>query len=159
MLYMTLLFAGFVLIGAEIFIPGGILGIIGSVAWVSAAVVGWQNFPEPWNMLSAFALLFAGIFTFVIWIKYFPKSRMGKTLSLSEDSGDFKAHIPDEDVAVGNLGTATSTLRPAGIATFDGKRLDVVTDGEWIDAGQAVRISSIAGGHVCVASVEDAPES
>lgn len=148
-LYLTLLLAGFVLIGMEIFIPGGILGIFGSIAWISAAVVGWRNFPDPWNMLSAFALLIVGILTFVIWIRYFPKSPVGKSLSLNESTASYKSHVIT-DLPVGTTGVALSTLRPSGIASFDGKRLDVVADGEWIEAGEAVKISSTSGGHISV---------
>jgi len=155
-LYITLLLAGFVLIGTEIFIPGGMLGILGSIAWISAAVVGWNSFPEPWNLLSAFALLFVGILTFIIWIKYFPKSRVGKSLSLAESSADFKSHTHDTVLTVGMTGEALSTLRPAGIARFGGNRIDVVADGEWIEAGQTVKISSTSDGHV---SVVKAPEN
>ena len=149
-LYITLLLSGFVLIGMEIFIPGGILGICGSVAWISAAALGWKNFPEPWNMLSAFALLFVGILTFFVWIRYFPKSRVGKSLSLGENAANYKSHTTDDAFPVGTVGEALSTLRPSGIATFDGKRLDVVADGEWIEAGEAIKISSTTGGHVSV---------
>ncbi len=149
-LYITLLISGFVLIGLEIFIPGGILGIFGSIAWFSAAVLGWQNFPQPWNHLSAFALLLAGVITFTVWIRYFPKSRIGKSLSLDEDAGDYKSHTTDNDLPVGTTGEAISTLRPSGIARFEGQRLDVVADGEWIEAGLSIKISSTSGGHVSV---------
>lgn len=148
-LYFTLLLAGFVLIGMEIFIPGGILGIFGSIAWVGAAVIGFRNFPEPWNMISGLALLIFGILTFVVWIRYFPKSRIGKSLSLEESTAEYKSHRGD-DVQVGTAGEALSTLRPSGIAKFDGKRVDVVADGEWIEAGQAIKVSSTSGGHVSV---------
>ena len=148
-LYLSLLLAGFVLIGMEIFVPGGILGIFGSIAWISAAVIGWQKFPEPWNVVSAFTILLMGIVTFVVWIRFFPKSRLGKSLSLSENSAACKAH---KTVAppVGTVGKALSTLRPSGIAVFDGKRFDVVAGGEWIEAGESVKISSTSGGHVSV---------
>ncbi len=148
-LYLTLLLAGFVLIGMEIFIPGGILGIFGSIAWAIAAVVGWRNFPDPWNMISAFALLVFGILTFVIWIRYFPKSRVGKGLSLKDSSADYKSH-KSADVKIGDRGEAVSTLRPSGIAKFNGARVDVVADGEWIESGDAVKVSSTSGGHVSV---------
>ena len=149
-LYITLLLAGFILIGTEIFLPGGILGIFGSVAWLAAAVVGVRSFPAPWNMLSAFALLFVGILTFIVWIKYFPKSRVGKSLSLTESAESYKSHNEVDECPVGTVGEALSTLRPSGIARFDGKRLDVVADGEWIEAGQPVKISSTADGHISV---------
>ncbi len=152
-LYLTLLVAGFVLIGAEIFIPGGILGIFGSVAWAWAAVVGWHSFPEPWNMLGALALLFAGILTFVVWIKYFPKTRMGKNLSLKTTLADCKSNETAKMFPVGTVGEAISTLRPAGIARFDGKRIDVIADGEWIEKGTPVKISSTEGGHVSVVKI------
>lgn len=151
-LYFSLLMAGFVLIGMEIFIPGGIIGIFGSVAWISAAVVGWRNFPDPWNMISAFSLLIVGLLTFVIWIRYFPKSRVGKSLSLSESTAAYKSHNVT-DLPVGTVGEAVSTLRPSGIAKFDGKRLDVVADGEWIEDGETVKISSISNGHISVVKV------
>ncbi|MCK5676150.1 MAG: hypothetical protein KAH99_03945 [Verrucomicrobia bacterium] len=149
-LYITLLLAGFMLIGMELFIPGGILGIIGAVAWLVAAGVGMSKFETPWNMLSAFALLLMGVLTFVVWIKYFPKSRVGKILSLNESSADYKAHSTDDALPVGTAGEAVSTLRPSGIARFDGKRVDVVADGEWIEAGRPVKISSTADGHISV---------
>lgn len=148
-LYFTLLLAGFVLIGMEIFIPGGILGIFGTIAWVSAAVVGWQKFPEPWNILSAISLLLMGILTFVVWIRYFPKSRIGKSLSLQDSSATYKSHKTSE-LPIGTVGEALSTLRPSGIAVFDGKRLDVVAGGEWIEAGEPVKISSTSDGHISV---------
>lgn len=148
-LYFTLLLAGFVLIGMEIFIPGGILGIFGATAWIAAAVVGWRSFPAPWDMISAFSLLIAGLLTFVIWIRFFPKSRIGKSLSLNESSADYKSH-KTPNLPLGSEGTALSTLRPSGIASFDGKRFDVVADGEWIEAGEPVIISSTSGGHISV---------
>ena len=148
-LYFTLLLAGFVLIGMEIFIPGGILGIFGAVAWIAAAVVGWRSFPDPWNMISAFSLLIAGLLTFVVWIRYFPKSRIGKSLSLNASTADYKSHKAS-DLEAGTVGEALSPLRPSGIAVFDGKRMDVMADGEWIDAGTAVKISSTSGGRLSV---------
>ena len=157
-LYITLLLAGFVLIGTEIFIPGGILGIIGSAAWLAAAIVGVRNFPAPWNMLSAFALLLFGILTFVVWIKFFPKSRVGKSLSLADSTKDYKSHSEVDEYPVGTVGEALSTLRPSGIARFDGKRVDVVADGEWIEAGQAVKISSTADGHISVVKAQGTAE-
>ena len=45
--YLILLTSGFALIGIEIFIPGGILGIIGLVLWIIAAFLGWNTFDYP----------------------------------------------------------------------------------------------------------------
>jgi membrane-bound serine protease (ClpP class) len=148
-LYLTLLLTGFILIGLEIIVPGGILGIFGCAAWLVAATVGWRNFSEPWNLISALSLLIFGVLTFVVWIKYFPKSRMGKTLSLQANSADYKSHKTSE-LEIGAVGEAVSTLRPSGIARFNGKRFDVIADGEWIEAGGAIKVSSTSGGNITV---------
>lgn len=148
-LYFTLLLTGFILIGLEIFIPGGILGIIGGVAWLAAAGVGFRNFSEPWNLVSGISLLVCGVLTFVVWIKYFPKSRMGKVLSLQADGRNHKSHNV-ENFEIGTVGEALSTLRPSGFATINGQRVDVIADGEWIEAGEPIKISSTSGGHVSV---------
>jgi len=43
-------------------------------------------------------------------------------------------------------------LRPAGTAEFDGRRVDVLTDGEFIEAGATVRARAWRGGHLLVAA-------
>ena len=149
-LYTTLLLAGFVLIGTEIFIPGGILGILGGVVWVSAAVVGWRGFPAPWNVASALALLFFGVLTFVVWMRYFPKSRLGRSLSLNKDAGAFKSHSTQKTISEGMSGVALSALRPSGIARIEGERLDVLADGEWIESGTPVEVLSVSAGRIVV---------
>jgi membrane-bound serine protease (ClpP class) len=55
--------------------------------------------------------------------------------------------------AVGETGVARSILRPAGKADFSGKLVDVVTDGEFLESGSAVRVVRVAGERVVVAQV------
>jgi membrane-bound serine protease (ClpP class) len=46
----------------------------------------------------------------------------------------------DRPTMVGQRGTALSDLRPGGIATIQGRRVDVVTEGDYIQAGEAVEV-------------------
>jgi membrane-bound serine protease (ClpP class) len=46
---------------------------------------------------------------------------------------------------LGRQGIALSDLRPAGVARIDGHRIDVVTDGEWLAAGDPVTVISDEG--------------
>lgn len=41
---------------------------------------------------------------------------------------------------IGAIGTALSDLRPAGVADFDGHRVDVVTEGDYLAAGDQVEV-------------------
>jgi membrane-bound serine protease (ClpP class) len=47
-------------------------------------------------------------------------------------------------------GTAASTLRPAGIAHLDGERVDVVSDGELIEAGEPIEVIRVDGNRIVV---------
>jgi membrane-bound ClpP family serine protease len=47
-------------------------------------------------------------------------------------------------------GTAITDLRPSGTALIGGKRLDVVTRGDYIEKGSEVRVSAVEGSRIVV---------
>jgi membrane-bound serine protease (ClpP class) len=153
-LYITLLVSGCILIGAEIFIPGGILGILGAVVWLVAAGVGWHQFDAPWNSLSAFSLLLLLILTFVGWMRFFPKSRMGRGLMLNEHLADSHSSTSPQ-IAIGTRGTTISALRPSGMALLDGKRVDVISTSDWIEAEKPVKVISLQHAKVVVKACDE----
>jgi len=54
----------------------------------------------------------------------------------------------------GQSGTASSYLRPAGVATVDGRRVDVLTQGEFIPAGTPIRVTRVEGARVFVEPID-----
>ena len=54
---------------------------------------------------------------------------------------------------LGEKGRASSALRQAGVAEIDGERVDVVSDGELIDAGQFVEVTRVDGNRIVVRRV------
>ena len=54
---------------------------------------------------------------------------------------------------VGQQGTAVTVLRPAGTAQFGDKRIDVVTDGKFVEEGQPVKVLKVEGNIVVVEPV------
>jgi membrane-bound serine protease (ClpP class) len=50
----------------------------------------------------------------------------------------------------GLTGTATTKLRPGGSARIGGRLLDVVSDGDFIEAGTPVVVISAAGNRILV---------
>jgi membrane-bound serine protease (ClpP class) len=51
---------------------------------------------------------------------------------------------------VGEVGVAQTALRPAGRAEFGDRLMDVVTEGEFVDRGDKVRIREIHGNRIVV---------
>jgi len=56
----------------------------------------------------------------------------------------------DMQVLVGRCGNTTSVLRPAGIGDFDGVRLNVVTEGGYIEKGKPIEIIRVDGARIVV---------
>lgn len=157
--FIILLLAGLLLLGAEIFVPGGILGVFGGAALIGAVVMGFSVFGPQQGALVAFLILvFLGV-SIVVWIQVVPRTRMGKSLTLSDAiTGDTEKKKSFRDY-VGKEGEAISVLGPSGLIRVDGKRLDAVAEGKWIDMGARIRVVRAAGNHLTVREVTATPES
>ncbi|MNC78018.1 hypothetical protein D3C75_1301300 [compost metagenome] len=51
---------------------------------------------------------------------------------------------------VGASGVSITPLRPAGTASLNGERVDVVTEGSFIAAGASISVIKVEGGRVVV---------
>ncbi len=149
-LYAILVIAGLFLIGAEIFLPGGVIGVLGGLALLAAVFVGFAAFGLNGGLLSALLIIVLAGVCVVLWVKFFPKTSMGRSLTLSKDGKTFKAGSPEFKALEGHVGLVLSTLRPAGIAEIDGRRIDVVADGSWIQAGKRIVVTQVDGVRVLV---------
>jgi membrane-bound serine protease (ClpP class) len=150
-----LLALGLGLIVAEIFFPSlGLLSVLATVAIVGAVVMAFQESNAMGvRFLIAIALLVPA--TIVAGFKLFPRSPLGKRMVVS---GPSFAVTPGSDPRaaelLGKQGTVETDCRPAGMARLDGRRVDVVTRGEYIDAGVLVRVVDVQGNRVVVARAE-----
>jgi membrane-bound serine protease (ClpP class) len=149
LLYAVLLLVGLFLLGAEIYLPGGIVGFLGALALLGAAVVATQ-FPAPWNIFGVLLVLVLSAICIWLWIQFFPRSKMGKKLTLEADGSAFKAAETDAAIQTGCEGEALSALRPAGLALLNGQRVDVVAESSWIQAGARVKVIEVAGNRIVV---------
>ena len=59
----------------------------------------------------------------------------------------------------GRAGVAVSPLRPAGIAEIDGTRIDVVSDGSFIEAGTGIEVTRVDGNRIVVRRVSSLQEN
>ena len=153
--YIILLVAGLFLLGAEIFVPGGVIGTFGALALVAAMLVGFSAFGPSGGLLSTVVIILLSGIGIIVWIRFFPRTAVGKHLTLSRDGRDFKAPPPSLQELIGQTGKAVSALRPGGIALIGEHRVDVIAEGNWIAAGRPVRVVSVESNRVVV---EEGPE-
>jgi membrane-bound serine protease (ClpP class) len=155
-----LVLVGLVLLAVELFvIPGfgitGILGILGLIAGLTLSLIGAGATAEiVIGAITRVAVsLLVALAASVVLLRFLPKLPFGRQLilhtGLGADTG--YASAPESDRQwLGMQGTAVSPLRPAGIADIDGKRVDVVSQGEWIDAGAPITVIRVDGNRIVV---------
>lgn len=141
------------MIGIEIFVPGGVLGIFGAAALIGAAIIGFIIFPIWLGWLSLFVILALTGLAVFIWMKYLPQSPIGRALSLSQSITE--KDQSDSPWTVGMKGIARSELRPAGKAMIEDQRADVIADdGTWIGHDAPIEVTRIAGNRIYVKEIE-----
>lgn len=159
---------GVILLGLEIFvIPGfGIAGILGLSAILASGVLllmagDWSDFSVS-NPISRDAVqqvlisTLLGIGVLLLLIRFLPKNGIaggsGLVLGTSLTGGagfEVKEAVASDDL-VGEVGEALSPLRPAGRARFGNRRLEVESEGGFIEKGARIRVLRREGHRVIV---------
>jgi len=153
-----LIAVGVVLVLAEMVVPTGfILVAIG----VCCALVGVGLLFAHGSMETALMALLSlcvggpllGGFLFYLW----PYSPMGRKLIRATEEGATVAHMTGNvelEALRGKIGQAVSPLRPSGVAEFDGRRIDVITEGVMVPVGQWVKCVEVRANKVVVRPAE-----
>lgn len=78
----------------------------------------------------------------VALVRHLPDSEQfeGVLLRDAQPSTDGYISAPTRVELVGRTGVALTELRPIGTAVFDDERVDVTTDGEYLDKGTPVKV-------------------
>jgi membrane-bound serine protease (ClpP class) len=151
---------GVLLLGLEMFvIPGvtvaGIAGIVALVAGLGMTLVGAGAtvsivITALGQVAISILLAMVGAFAFV---RVLPSLPFGSRLVLDADMTGDRGYVssPASDRRwLGKTGTAISALRPAGIAEFDGTRVDVVSDGDFLEGGSTIEVTRVDGNRIVV---------
>ncbi len=151
---------GLVLLGVEIFVtPGfGLTGTLGLVALLGGLGLSLVGAGATWSVVltalgQVVVSLLLAIAASLVMLRFLPRLPFGRRLILETelDAREGFASAPEADLMwLGKRGTAASTLRPAGIATLEGDRVDVVSDGEFIEAGEPITVVKVDGNRIVV---------
>ncbi|MBW2610940.1 MAG: serine protease [Deltaproteobacteria bacterium] len=141
---------GVVVIIAEIILPsGGILSI------AALGVFGYSLFIvfNEISMTVGFSFVAADLILIpvlvIVGLKLLARSpvTLRKTLSRKEGVSSQSSEL---ESYVGTQGNAVTNLRPAGIAVINGKRVDVVTRGEYLEKDSAIIVTTVTGNQIIV---------
>lgn len=155
---------GVILLIIEIFvIPGfGFVGVAGIVLMVVSLFLSLIStlpifdFSSISGAIVQLTVTFVAVmFIFYLIIRFLPKSERFNHLVLSTETEAIKGFVsnPDYVYLLHKKGTALTTLRPAGIAEINGERVDVVTDGAYIEKGTQIEVIKTEGARIVVKSL------
>ncbi len=141
----------------EAFMPGfgapGITGIV--LEGITLVMVWFEHGPMATLAMLLIVLLVLAI-AISTGLRSIASGRLNKSsLVNTETESNEAGYRSVEDLAVfmDKEGTATSVLRPTGIADFDGVRLNVSSEGGFISAGTKVRIIKVEGSKILVRAI------
>ncbi len=151
---------GLLLLALEVFvIPGttlvGIAGFVALVAGLGMALVGAGATVSVivialGRVSLSLLLAMAGAFAVM---QFLPRLPFGRRLVLATGMDADLGYVsaPESDrLWLGRTGTALSPMRPSGIAEIDGTRVDVVSEGGFIDAGASIEVTRVEGNRIVI---------
>jgi len=149
----ALFMLGTILLAVEVMLaPGfGVSGILGLTALVAGIILISDTWYEA-VFYSFGTIVLLGILVYLSF-RFKGTQKIWQKLSLntrqSSQSGYTAPDLSYEHY-LGREGRALTHLRPAGTADFQGERVDVVTEGGYIQAGAPVKVIAVEGMRIVV---------
>ena len=145
---------GVAVILVEIFVPSlGLLSVLaGGILFYSLYLVFTTISREAGIFFVIMDLLLVPIVLYT-GLKALGKSSLSLHKELSRNEG-VASQAPGLADWIHKTGVAETALRPSGAALIDGKRLDVVTNGDYVDAGTRIRVTGVTGNRIVVDMIE-----
>ncbi|MCR6096788.1 nodulation protein NfeD [Salipaludibacillus agaradhaerens] len=145
---------GVVLIVLEVFSPSfGILGVLGIGAILASLVI--SSFSLMNILLSVVIAVIVTIIASIIFFKYASYKGPFRRVILTDQTNTEQGYVSNKNRhdIIGEIGEALTILRPSGTALLNDERLDVVSEGGYIEQGRKVKVISATGSRIVVREV------
>lgn len=146
-----LVLAGLILVVVEvIFIPGTTLvGVAGFICMIVGIILSFRYFGAETGWLTLGGSTAAsGVFIYLAF-----RTNVWKRFALRSSIDSRVNEVEQSNFVVGLEGLALSALRPVGKGEFGGNVSEVRTSGEYIDAGESIRIIKVSSNQILVEKI------
>lgn len=135
---------------AEFILPsGGILSIMAAGIFAYSLYIVFHDISVSVGMLFVIADVIIIPILVIAGLKLLAKSPATLKKTLSRGEGVI-SQSPELNKYIGMEGMAITDLRPAGTAFINGKRVDVVSRGEYLDKDSQIVVSDVTGNQIVV---------
>lgn len=136
-----LFIVGVVLIGCEVFLPGGIIGAVGAAMMIAGIVLSYSDFGPMGALLSTVVAVALVTMALVFEFKFLPKTRVGQRLFLSGSIQGSTTYSQAEEDVVGQTCLTVTALGPTGFVLLNGKKLEAASRSGFIDKNEEVKVT------------------
>lgn len=146
-----LLVLGLIMIIAELFVPGGILGILGIGAVVGSLFLSTNDIGHM-AMSISIAVLVSIIVSVILFKTMGLEKGFFKNIILKDSTSTEKGYVSSINriELIGLEGVSITPLRPAGTAIIEQERLDVISEGGFIQPNTKIKIVKTEGSRIIV---------
>ncbi|RME69266.1 MAG: serine protease [Verrucomicrobia bacterium] len=121
---LLLFLIGTIMISLEIFLPGGLLGVLGGILMIIGTVMAFQDHGTAGGLIAVgagVAIIAVALIVEFVWL---PRTRFGRRFFLAASvSGSATKPAAEADV-VGRECQAATVLAPSGLVVLDGKQYE-----------------------------------
>lgn len=154
LLVLSLIILGFIFLLVELLIiPGfGFMGVLGLLCLAGGCYIAWTEL----SLAVGIATLIGSLLIIVLFLRLFPKSIMWKKLRLESKmskGGGFQAGTKELEELIDKKGLSITPLRPSGTALIMGRRVDVVTEGVFLQKDTPIKVVKVEGNKVIVRGI------
>ncbi|GFZ91839.1 hypothetical protein GCM10010978_32780 [Compostibacillus humi] len=149
-----LLLAGIILIVAELFVPGGILGLLGAGAIIGSLLMsGYDVGQMAFSIGIAFLIAIAA--SVILFRRVGLEKGIFRHIILRESTATELGYVSAKNRLdlIGLEGIALTPLRPSGTGEFNGERIDIVSEGGFIEKGKRIKVVKVEGVRVVVREI------
>ncbi|QCR32930.1 nodulation protein NfeD [Lysinibacillus sp. SGAir0095] len=147
----VLFIIGLALLIAELFVPGGIIGIIGGALMIISLLFAGESVVH--MAYSILIAVFIAIIGMVILMKFFGKNlHVFNKLILRDATTTEEGYVSNVNRVelIGKIGQSITPLRPAGTIIVGNERIDAVSEGSYIEANKKVEVIQVEGSRIIV---------
>ena len=134
----VLIIVGFLMLAAEVFVPGMVLGLLGGLCLSGAVIVAFLYYDAVTGSIVFVGVCVLSVAGFFAWMAAFPHTAIGRRIMLQKSHASGVGERASASDLLGAQGRSLTPLRPAGSAFIGGRKVDVVAESDFIAPDEAV---------------------
>lgn len=152
---LTLFIAAVILVGVELLVPSGLLGVLGGLCLVAGVITAFVQLGGVGGSTATAIALVIGAVTLYLEFVLLPKSRLARKFSMTDTvAGRSQPDLADRAV-IGRETLAVTTLAPSGFVELDGRRYEAFCQSGHVSAGARLRIVELDNFRLVVTQIKE----